>query len=156
MNRRVRCCNEIAVIGFNSELLKLQDIVLNALCGIVCYKGWNISNWRSFIYRHFIWHQCRCRDSACTYRRSHKKRCRRKQLQARLYFPNCARTSRSVEVTSGDRDGGSQCVPTGSICVPCKKVWKFKKRAFRLFLSLLECSRVKKEQKFANLSHQGH
>ena len=22
----------------------------------------------------------------------------------------------------GDRDGGSQCVPTGSICVPCKKV----------------------------------
>ena len=22
----------------------------------------------------------------------------------------------------GDRDGGSKCVPTGSICVPCKKV----------------------------------
>ena len=25
-------------------------------------------------------------------------------------------------VSHGDRYGGSQCVPTGSICVPCKKV----------------------------------
>ena len=32
------CCDKIAVIGLNSELLKLQNIVLNALCGIVCYK----------------------------------------------------------------------------------------------------------------------
>ena len=43
-----------------------------------------------------------------------------------------------------DRESGSKCVTTGSICVPCKKVWKFKKRAFRLFVFLLECNRVEK------------
>ena len=38
MNSCIGCCDKIALIGLNSELLKLQDIVLNALCGIVCYK----------------------------------------------------------------------------------------------------------------------
>ena len=61
----------------------------------------------------------------------------------------------------GDRDGGSKCVTTGSICVPKNimilKSLKVQEKSFQTFcVSLLECNRVKKEQKFANLSHQGH
>ena len=56
-----------------------------------------------------------------------------------------------------DRESGSKCVTTGSICVPCKKVWKFKKRAFRLFLCVYyNAVESRKEHKFVNLSHQGH
>ena len=42
-----------------------------------------------------------------------------------------------------DRDGGSKCVTTGSICVPCKKSLKVQEKSFQaFFVSLLECSRV--------------
>ena len=39
MNCCLGCCDKIAVIGLNSKFLKFQNIVLNALCGIVCYKN---------------------------------------------------------------------------------------------------------------------
>jgi len=57
-------------------------------------------------------------------------------------------------VSHGDRDGGSKCVNTGSICVPNKKSESSRKELSGFLVSLLECSRVEKEQKFANLSRR--
>ena len=33
----------------------------------------------------------------------------------------------------GDRYGGSKCVPTGLICVPCKKSLKVQEKSFQAF-----------------------
>ena len=56
-----------------------------------------------------------------------------------------------------DRDGGSKCVTTGSICVPCKKSLKVQEKSFQAFLCLYKNAvELEREQKFANLSHQGH
>ena len=48
-----------------------------------------------------------------------------------------------------DRESGSKCVTTGSICVPCKKSFQ----AF--FVCLLECSRVEERTKVCKLEPPG-
>ena len=59
----------------------------------------------------------------------------------------------------GDRDGGSKCVTTGSICVPKNimilKSLKVQEKSFQAFLCLLECSRVGKRTKVCKLEPPG-
>ena len=59
----------------------------------------------------------------------------------------------------GDRDGGSKCVTTGSICVPKNimilKSLKVQEKSFQAFLCLLECSRVGKRTKVRKLEPPG-
>ena len=92
-----------------------------------------------------------------------------KQQAIDLYFKNGCNMKKTVRelgygsatgilrwlMSHGDRDGGSKCVTTGSICVPNKKSESSRKELSGFF-SLFECNRVCKEQKFVNLIHQGH
>ena len=59
----------------------------------------------------------------------------------------------------GDRDGGSKCVTTGSICVPKNimilKSLKVQEKSFQAFLCLLECSRVGERTKVCKLEPPG-
>ena len=62
-------------------------------------------------------------------------------------------------VSHGDRYGGSQCVPTGSICVHKNimilKSLKVQEKSFQAFVCVyLNAIELKKERSFANLSHQ--
>ena len=56
-----------------------------------------------------------------------------------------------------DRESGSKCVTTGSICVPCKKSLKVQEKSFQACVCVyLNAIELKKERRFTNLIHQGH
>ena len=64
-----------------------------------------------------------------------------------------------IGISHDDRDGGSKCVTTGSICVPKNimilKSLKVQEKSFQAFLCLLECSRVGKRTKVCKLEPPG-
>ena len=88
-----------------------------------------------------------------------------KQQAIDLYFKNGCNMKKTVRelgygsatgilrwlMSHGDRDGGSKCVTTGSICVPKNimilKSLKVQEKSFQaFFVFLLECSRVVKNK----------
>ena len=96
-----------------------------------------------------------------------------KQQAIDLYFKNGCNMKKTVRelgygsateilrllMSHGDRDGGSKCVTTGSICVPKNimilKSLKVQEKSFQAFLCLLECSRVGKRTKVCKLEPPG-
>ena len=93
-----------------------------------------------------------------------------KQQAIDLYFKNGCNMKKTVRelgygsatgilrwlMSHGDRDGGSKCVTTGSICVPNKKSESSRKELSGFFVFYQNVVEQGKEQKFASLSHQGH